>query len=75
MRDENFTPATLPTPGWQQRRGGVRFYFCCCPLVLLLAPFMLVFRLGQYGVLLLLGRPAPWPWDNAATQASPATPR
>lgn len=48
--------------GWQRRRGGVQFYFCCCPLVLPLAPLFLVARLAQYGILRLLGRPAASPW-------------
>jgi len=75
MRDENFTQANLPTLGWQQRRTGVRFYFCCCPLTLLLAPFVLVFRLAQYRILLLLGRPVTSPWASTAPAATGAGPR
>ena len=75
MRDDEFTQATRPAFGWQQRRTGVRFYFCCCPLMLLLAPFILVFRLAQYGLLLLLGRPATSPWASAALPVTPPEPR
>ena len=64
MHDENPSQASGPATGWQQRRGGVRFVFCCCPLTLLLAPVMLVARLVQYGTLRLLGRAAAWPWDG-----------
>jgi len=56
------TNATAPAPGWQQRRSGVQFYFCCCPFMMLLAPFILVARLVQYGMLRLLGRPVVSPW-------------
>ena len=75
MRDDEFTQAALPTFGWQQRRTGVQFYFCCCPLTLLLAPFVVVFRLAQYRLLLLLGRPATSPWANTAHPASQLEPR
>jgi hypothetical protein len=75
MRDDDFTPTTLPTLGWQQRRAGIQFYFCCCPLMLLLAPFVLVFRLARYGVLLLLGRPATSPWASTACTAIRREPR
>jgi hypothetical protein len=54
--------AATPAPGWQQRRSGMQFYFCCCPFMLLLAPFILVARLIQYGILCLLDRPAISPW-------------
>ncbi len=74
MRDENFTQAT-PAFGWQQRRSGVRFYFCCCPLMLLLTPFVLVYRLVQYGTLRLLGRPAASPWASTAPSATQPAPR
>jgi hypothetical protein len=70
MRDDNFTQTTLPTLGWQQRRTGVQFYFCCCPLMLLLAPFVLVLRLAQYGFLLLIGRPVISPWASTAPSAA-----
>lgn len=56
---DRFAP---PAAGWQQRRGGVRFYFCCCPLTLALAPALLVARLFQYGTLRLLGRRPASPW-------------
>ncbi len=70
MRDDDLIHPSLPTLGWQQRRTGVRFYFCCCPLMLLLAPFVLAFHLAQYGILLLFGRPATSPW---ASVEQPAT--
>ncbi|HEY8600956.1 MAG TPA: hypothetical protein VIL85_21140 [Thermomicrobiales bacterium] len=74
MRDDDFTEATRPAFGWQQRRTGVRFYFCCCPLMLVFTPFVLVYRLVQYGTLRLLGRPANSPWDGADQPATrPAT--
>ncbi len=50
------------TPGWQQRRGGVQVYFCCCPFALLLAPFLIVMRLLQYGTSRLLGHPMGSSW-------------
>lgn len=62
MHDDNLARVTGPTPGWQQRRSGVQFYFCCCPFMLLLTPFILVARLAQYGTLRLLGRPVTSPW-------------
>ena len=52
------------TIGWQRRRGGVQFYFCCCPLVLPFAPLILAVRLAHYGTLRLLGRPAASPWTR-----------
>lgn len=58
------THASGPAPGWQQRRSGVDFYFCCCPFMMLLAPFILVARLVQYGTLRLLGRPVVSPWTR-----------
>ncbi len=48
-------------PGWQQRRSGVQFYFCCCPFALLLAPFLIVAR--------LLGLPVASPWARARAAA------
>ena len=74
MRDHDFTQTT-PAFGWQQRRTGVRFYFCCCPLTLLLAPFVVAYRLAQYGLLLLLGRPATSPWASTALPATQPEPR
>lgn len=62
MHDESPMHPIAPVPGWQQRRGGVRFYFCCCPLLLALAPVVLAARLLQYGVLRLLGRDPASPW-------------
>ncbi len=64
MQDSATPHAATPAPGWQQRRSGMQFYFCCCPFMLLLAPFILVARLIQYGTLRLLGRPAISPWDG-----------
>ena len=55
-----------PVLNWQRRQGGVQFYFCCCPLLLPLAPLFLVARLAQYGMLRLLGRPAASPWARRA---------
>jgi hypothetical protein len=62
--------APLPAPGWQSRRGGVRVYFCCCPLTLLLAPPLLLVRLLQYGCLRLMGRPVGGWWERADTNAT-----
>lgn len=42
-------PGELPTGTgyWQRRRSGVRVYFCCCPipLLLLLSPLVLLLYL------------------------------
>lgn len=64
MHDEGLNHTSSPAPGWQQRRGGVQFYFCCCPFALLLAPFFIAARLLHYGMLRLLGRPVASPWTR-----------
>ena len=69
MHDTNLRRTTGPMPGWQQRRSGVQFTFCCCPFFLFLAPFFIVARLLQYGFLRVLGRPAVSPW--AQTRVMP----
>lgn len=69
MHDENRNREIGPTPGWQQRRGGVQFYFCCCPFALFLTPFLIVARLLQCGALRLPGRPLASPWMQ--TRAMP----
>ncbi len=68
MDDERSNLAGGPAPAWQQRRGGIQVYFCCCPFALLLAPFLIVARLLHYGTLRLLGLPVASPWARAAAQ-------
>lgn len=50
------TPESLAA--WRRRRGGVRVYFCCCPLplVLLLAALALLGHLAQRQFVRLLGK-------------------
>jgi len=62
MDEKKLNLAGGPVPGWQQRRGGVQVYFCCCPFALLLAPFLIVARLLHHGMLRLLGFPVASPW-------------
>lgn len=62
----NISGSIGPAPGWQQRRGGVQFYFCCCPFLLPFAPLILAVRLAHYGTLRLLGRPVASPWTRRA---------
>lgn len=66
MYDGNRPDLAGPSPGWQQRRSGVQFYFCCCPFALLLAPFMIVGRLARYGALRLAGVPVESPWGRGS---------
>ncbi len=63
MHDTNLSRGIGPAPGWQQRRGGVQFSFCCCPFALFLAPFFVAARLLQYGTSRLLGRAVTSPWE------------
>ena len=44
---------------YRERRGGVRVYFCCCPLTLFLVLPLLLARLCQYALGRLRGRSAP----------------
>ena len=60
--DRDYATRFGPATDFQRRRGGARFYVCCCPLALAFAPFVVAARLAQYGTLRLLGRPAAWPW-------------
>lgn len=69
MEDERLNLADGLAPGWQQRRGGIQFYFCCCPFALLLAPFLIVARLHHYGMLRLFGLPVASPWARAQATA------
>jgi len=69
MDDERLSRTGGFAPGWQQRRGGVQFYFCCCPFALFLAPFLIVARLLHYGTLRLLGLPVASPWARAQAAA------
>lgn len=69
MDTESTGPALGPTPGWQARRGGTRVYFCCCPLMLVVTPFLLLGRLIQYGVFRFLGRPVTAWWQRPAGPA------
>lgn len=48
------------------RRGGVRVYFCCCPLLLVFALPLLVGRLIGRGVLRLYGK---WARGRTPTHA------
>lgn len=70
---ESVNHATDPAARWQQRRGGLQVYFCCCPFALLLAPFLIVARLAHYGASLLRGRPVASPWASG-TAPPPVTP-
>jgi len=45
---------------YRERRGGVRVYFCCCPLTLFLALPLLLARLCQYALGRLRGRSTLW---------------
>lgn len=71
MPDEQLNRAIVPLYSWQQRRGGVQVYFCCCPFALLLAPFLIVTRLLQYGMSHLLGDPVLPLWTQL--RATPIT--
>jgi hypothetical protein len=48
----------------RRRESRVRFYVCCCPLTLALAPFVVAARLAHDGTMRLLGRPVAWPWAS-----------
>jgi len=71
MSDEQLNRAIVPSYSWQQRRGGVQVYFCYCPFALLLAPFLIVARLLQYGISHLFGDPVKPLW--AQLRVTPIT--
>jgi hypothetical protein len=62
--DPDTSPGHRPAPGFQQRRGRFQVCVCCCPLTLVLAPFVGAARLFHYGALRMLGHSVAWPWAS-----------